>query len=196
MPDAPNEPRSKAPAPLVAPAERERAIARLSEAFAHDILAIDELERRMAAVYRAESSGELAALTADLPATLAAAPGVAPLVPAMQRIGALFSSVERTGILIVPERLEIRVAFGSVELDLRQARFAAGVTEIEIRAVFGSVEIRVPTGVQVENDGRAIFGSFESRGGRRVTPVPRSAPIIRLTGRSTFASVEVISADE
>lgn len=200
MADAPRDPMRRAggePSALLAPAERDQTIARLSDAFAHDLLPMDELERRLAAVYRASTAAELGELTADLPARSAAAvvaPDGAPPAPAFQRIAAFLGNVERGGYLIVPAQLEIRVVAGNVELDLTDARFAAGVTEIAVRAFMGNVEIKLPAGVHVENHGGGFLGSFDCR-----VPVPpgrvrAGTPVVRITGRAVLSSVEIVSA--
>ena len=73
------------PTPHSAPsaAERERVIARLGEAYAADRIEMDELERRLAGVYRATSQHALQAILADLDGSaapaLAPSPGVRPV---------------------------------------------------------------------------------------------------------------------
>jgi Domain of unknown function (DUF1707) len=60
--------------------DRERVADALREAFAEGRLEVDELDQRLAAVYRAKTLGELRPLTADLPVPAAQPP------PARQRI--------------------------------------------------------------------------------------------------------------
>ena len=50
-------------------AEREVAVNRLHSAFAEDRLDVTEFDQRVASAYAARTAGELAPLTADLPAT-------------------------------------------------------------------------------------------------------------------------------
>ncbi|HEY6746688.1 MAG TPA: DUF1707 domain-containing protein [Mycobacteriales bacterium] len=54
--------------------DREKVVAHLNSAFAEGRLDVSELEERVAAAYRAKTMGELAPLTADLPAQYAASP--------------------------------------------------------------------------------------------------------------------------
>ncbi len=181
--------REGAVAPLLTSEAREGAIARLSTAFAHDVLSLEEFERRTTAAYRAKSSNELEHLLADLPVPRAS--GGDPVVafqPIAPRIAAVFANVERGGVVIVPARLEIRALFGNVELDLSEARFEPGVTEISIRSMFGNVEIRLPRGAQVENHGSAMLGSFTSHRSGSMEP---SAVRILVTGRAVLANVEL-----
>ena len=55
-------------------ADRERVVAQLNGAFAEGRLDVRELDERVAAAYAAKTLGELAPLTADLPAGRSPAP--------------------------------------------------------------------------------------------------------------------------
>ena len=191
------------PARLVTTEEREAAVKRLTSAFADDAIEVAEFERRVAEVYKAADVKALDALTRDLPAAPAAgakvpavsdtAGALAPR-PRRRRIASVLSSVERRVGGPMPEVLHVRAVMGNVELDLRDADFAPGVTEIRIRSIMGNVEIELPRHVRVENDGRAFLGhvAVETRGrGRGGREADAQAPVVRVTGRSLMASVEV-----
>ena len=192
------------------PQEREVVVSRLSAAFADDVLEIDEFERRLTKVYEATTSQALVALTRDLPQPVddAAATGSKAVAPAgsraldvdrapVQTIRSVLSSVERDIGGVMPAVLDVRSAFGSVELDLRDAVFPPGVTEIQVRAVFGNVEIDLPENVDIENDGRAVVGSFAVRRRRRTRSTDESpAPIVRITGRALCSNVEIEVGDD
>ena len=166
---------------------REAVIARLSTAFAHDELSLDEFEQRAAAVYRASAPAELQRLVADLPVRAQAAMTDAP-PPLASRIGAVFANVERGGALTVPPRIDIRAVLANVELDLSAAHFQPGVTEISIRAFLGNVELRLPAGARVENHGSGTMASFTSR----VPPASGASAVqVRITGRAVLANVEI-----
>ena len=172
--------------------EREAAIQRLSAAFAADVLPLEELERRLDAVYQAATRSELERLTADLPsaetAPTAPEPAGPPLAP---QITAVFSSTERGGFVEVPVRLELRSVFGNVELDLRSARFQPGVTEIVVLAIFGNIEIELPSDTAVENHAGAIFGNIECDGPRAGVPGAAFPTTVRITGQCIFGNVEI-----
>jgi hypothetical protein len=192
-------PSGRAVAPLPTAAERESAVERLSAAFAHDVLSLDEFERRVTSVYGATAGTELAALTADLPVLPTSDTGSAlargDTSPMAHRVAAVFANVERAGPLEVPALLELRSVFGNLELDLRDARFGAGVTEIAIRAVLGNVEVRLPANAVVENHGSGILASFTCRAdwmeGGLVTA---GGPRVRITGRAVLGNVEIVMA--
>jgi hypothetical protein len=177
-------------APRPSAQAREAAVARLSHAFAHDVLSMDEFERRTAAVYGAANGRELERLVADLPvATRGQLPARGSDLPPMPaRVAAAFSNVERSGAVAVPPRLDIRAVFGNVELDLRAASFHADVTEIVVHAIFGNVEITLPPGTRVENQGSAMVGSFSTRNDPGADP---NGITVRVTGRAIAANVEL-----
>ena len=64
-------------------------------------------------------------------------------------IGVMLGSVVRQ-MDRVPRHLSVRTLLGNVELDLTQAVFAPGVTEIELHAFMGNIEIQLPKNVGVE----------------------------------------------
>jgi hypothetical protein len=182
---------SSLPARVADNQSRERVVQLLSEHFAEDRLALDELERRLELAYKAGTVAELDALVADLPHTptpsrALTAEQVA-AAPPEERIVAVLSSSVRHGGWLVPARLRIIALFGNAELDLRDAHFAPGVSEIHVSAIFGNVEITVPPGVRVENNGSAILGNFEINAGANSA---QPDVVLRITGRAVFGNVE------
>ena len=174
--------------------QREAVVQQLSAHFAADRLTLDELERRLERVYRAQSAAELAELTADLPGTaVATARPVGSHTAVVHHVRTIMGSVERSGAIELPARLEVRAILGNVGLDLREAIFGP-YTEISIRAVMGNVEITLPMGVRVENDGDGFLGSYECHVAPGSMPMVGTAPIVRLTGRAVLGNVEVYAA--
>jgi hypothetical protein len=179
--------------------QREAAVQRLSEHFAADQISMDELERRLDLVYQAQSPGELATLTADLPTvTPPMAAGRLSIAsshqrlrgPVVRRIRTFLGNIERSGPMDVPPMLEVRSTLGNIELDLSDATFGP-LTEIAIHSVLGNVEITLPAGVRVENDGSGLLGSFECHVLPGAMPMVGTAPVVRLTGRTILGNVEV-----
>jgi hypothetical protein len=187
----PVDPPAQAMAPVVSPAAREQVIAVLTDRFANDHLTLEEFERRTAAVYAATTPEALGALTADLGVT--AVPGTRASLPAMH-IGVLLGSVVRD-LREVPRQLEVRTVLGNVELDLTQATFPPGVTEISLRAFMGNIEIQLPKNVGVEDHVSTVLGSFEYRRHPRANSWAESSGIssvVRFTGKVTMSSAEVV----
>lgn len=179
--------------------ERDTTVKLLTAAFTDDAIAVDEFERRVAAVYQAESTKALEEITRDLPAAAPGAVNVPTVIDQsmsvahrrpLQRVRSVLSAVERSVSGPVPERLEVKSVAASVELDLRRADFPPGVTEIHLKAIAGNIEIELPEHVHVEDEGHAFLGVFAVRGRSR----PRDGeptPVVRITGRSIMSNIEV-----
>jgi hypothetical protein len=145
-----------------APDERERAVEMPTRHFANDDLT--ETESGMAAAGPIPSS----------------------------HISELLSGHETKLAGVVPSHLRLRVQLGYIELDLTEATFEPGITNIEVHAFMGYVQVRFPPGVQVEGRGHALFGffSFKNKHGRRAQDATDSQPVVRVTGRVTFGFAE------
>lgn len=179
---------------------RERAVARLSDAFAADTLDVEEFERRLTLAHRANTISELDQTLADLgaadpPATRA----IAVRQPAANisvsegsgtAVVAIFGGVERRGSWTLPRQLSAFAVMGGIVLDFREAVLMPGVTEIHVVAVMGGVELIVPPTLSVEVSGAAIFGGFG-----HVERVPAesdpSRPVLRVRGVAAFGGVSV-----
>lgn len=125
-----------------------------------------------------------------------------------ETLRAMFGSTERRGTWKVASHLEVRVAFGSAELDLREADLGPGLTTIDISVKFGSVEITVPPDLAVEVNVSTVAGSCEDM--RRAASTPSAnptagepyrtapdtnAPRVRIVGTASFGSCEVIALE-
>jgi len=167
--------------PLV-PAARERIVEQLKRHYANDDLSEGELESRLKEAYAARTVSDLENIVVDLPSLG---------VPRTDTsIKALWSGQERKLAGLVPPQLTLKSVMGYVELDLRDATFAPGITTIDVRSFMGYVEIRLPVGVRVESDGRALFGYFALKGLDE-----ESDRVVRITGRAVFGYAEVILPD-
>lgn len=183
----------------VSEADRQRVTEVLAHHFSEDRLELEEYERRLELVERAESAEALSVLVADLApasrqdALVASGPVVALArleeVPPEASVVAVFSNVTRTREWTPPRALKVVSVFGNTELDFRQARLAPGVTSVRVKAVFGNVHLVVPPGVWVELHGTGVFGNFEdSRGGSGDEASPCT---LRVTGTAVFGNAEV-----
>lgn len=102
----------------------------------------------------------------------------------------IMSSAERRGAWNVPRHLDVNVFMGSVELDLRNASLAPGVTVIDVSVTLGSVDIIVPPHVPVEVGMAATLASVDETTG--FTSVPDDVPVLRVVGGATLGSCEII----
>ncbi|MFG1807974.1 DUF1707 domain-containing protein [Streptomyces sp. NPDC049040] len=173
--------------------ERDHVAALLGDALGAGRLTVEEHSERLEAVYAARTRGELAPITADLPAP---APGARLATPAdLDPVRALFSKVRRSGQWPVPPHTVARAGFGAVVIDLRQAVFTRREVVIEADSFFGKVEIVVPDDARVYDMGTALFGKRSQIGGRQDKDADggeSDGPVVRITGRSVFGHVRVM----
>ncbi len=177
---------------------REQAIAQLSDAFAHDLIEVEEFERRLTLAHRADTIAEVQQTVTDL----TAAPPSTALVPARAEppvlanerksasLLAIFGGVERHGPWTLPRRLQAVAIMGGIVLDFREALLLPGVTEIHVLALLGGAQIIVPPGLSVEVSGTAIMGGFG-----HVERIPEQLdpdrPVLRVHGLAIMGGVAV-----
>jgi uncharacterized protein DUF1707/cell wall-active antibiotic response 4TMS protein YvqF len=153
------DPDEQAPPILASDAERERGVELLREAVAEGRLTLEEFSDRVGAAQVARTGRDLAILTRDLPSPPASgAPGRAEL-PARARHRAAFSRLVRRGPWELAQRSSFQSIFGTIVLDLREARLAAAEVEVEIFNLFGTVTVIVPEGIVVSVEGGGWFAS-------------------------------------
>jgi hypothetical protein len=161
--------------------ERERAAERLREELVDGRLTLEEFSNRLDLVYRAETSADLAAVEADLPAPRP------PARPASRWVVAVMGGSDKKGRRRVAERLKVLALMGGCVLDLREAELESTETTITCTAVMGGVEIVLPEGVEVEVTGFALMGG----NGVDVPPAPPGAPRLHVRAFSLMGGVDV-----
>ncbi len=184
----------------VSDADREQAAEALRIAAGDGRITFEELDERLSAAYAARTYGELAVVTADLPAAGGPPPGAlqdsAPRFPA-GRIGgipgagvsvAVMSEVNRAGEWVVPPRHTAVAIMGGVNMDLREARFSQPEVTIDVFALMGGVDIIVDESVAVDVSGFAFMGGFDHRASGPGVP---GAPRVRVTGFALMGGVNV-----
>lgn len=174
---------------------RERAIQQLSDAFARDLLELDEFERRLTIAHRAEAPAELEPLTADLPAP-ASASALVPIARApgavrdRQTLVAVMGGSQRSGRWTPPRKLRVLALMGGTTLDFREATLAPGVSEVYVVAMMGGAQIIVPPQLAVEMNGIAIMGGFEHTERAPTEPDP-DRPLLRVHGLVCMGGVNI-----
>jgi hypothetical protein len=175
-------------------AEREKVVTRLSDAFAHDRLNIEEFERRLTWAHERNTIASINQLVDDLAEedgkTRAQALAHASDFPEHHEITAILAGNQFSGPRLLPRRVKIRAIFGGVQVDLRDALFPDGTIEMEVKAVFGGVHIIVPPTLAVECHGMAILGGFENLDRAPANP-DLSAPLLRVRGCVVFGGVQI-----
>ncbi|MGZ4246429.1 MAG: DUF1707 SHOCT-like domain-containing protein [Solirubrobacteraceae bacterium] len=154
---------TRQPAILAGDQEREHSTELLSHAVVEGRLTLEEFSDRVERAQAARTREELAVLTQDLPAP-AQAPAPAPsasteVAPTQERHTAFCSRLVRSGPWELAARSSFRSIFGTITLDLSQARLAGPEVELEIFNLFGTVTVLVPEGVDVRVTGGGMFAS-------------------------------------
>jgi hypothetical protein len=188
------------------PQVRERVIRQLTEAFAHDLISVEELEHRLEHVYRAQSAAEAEAIVVDLRSAAATGslPGpnldeprrsrdLGPDAPPRDRFVAILSSSSRRG-LSVPHQLEALAVFSDSVIDLTTASLPADIVEIHVRIVLASMKIVVPAGLRVVNRVGAFLANVETDSALDLAPMVPGTPVVRITGYATLANLEIVAA--
>ncbi|WP_129840010.1 DUF1707 domain-containing protein [Streptomyces sp. RFCAC02] len=159
--------------------DREHVVEILRSAAGDGRLTVDELDERLEAALSARTFGDLAPLTADLPAE-----SVPSRAADFARIDQGRGRIARTGRWSVPRRMEIRVKLGEVRLDFTEALIRHGVLDIEVDLGLGGELLLITRpGVVVEADGlERNSGQVKvaAASGPGADPVLR----VRLAGRS------------
>jgi hypothetical protein len=168
-------------------ADRERAVAVLREHAAEGRLTLEEFTERIDAAYRATTQQDLDELGRDLP-TAATSESASRRSPT-RVLFSMFGSVERTGRIRVRDRVVCLVAFGNIDLDLREATLEGDSITVVALCAFGAFDLYVPEGVEVDLHGFALFGHKDANGN---DPAPRpGTPLVRVYGLALFGGMDV-----
>ncbi len=172
-------------------ADRDRVLDVLREAAAEGRLTPDELDERMGAALAARTLGELAALTADLPAGLPdqAWPTVASAPPEPSpdvfRIDQHYGSVQRSGRWVLPERLELRPSWCDVTLDLTEAIITHPVLRIDMNMRGGSLLVLTGPGMAVTTN-ELVTRYTDLEIGSDAVPGERAVLVVELAGKMRY----------
>jgi hypothetical protein len=138
--------------------DRDEVVEKLRVAAGDGRLTPEELDERLEAALTARTYGELAALTADLPAggpQGSAAP--APAVPLLE-FDQWGGNVTRTGRWVTPASIKARVVGGNVKLDFTEAHLSHPTLPIEANVQGGNLILVVKPGISVETNRLAMLG--------------------------------------
>ncbi|GAB2909582.1 DUF1707 SHOCT-like domain-containing protein [Streptomyces heilongjiangensis] len=140
-------------------ADRDRVVEVLRVAAGDGLLTADELDERLEAALSARTLGDLAPLTADLPASATAGAAWAE-AKELVRIEQVHSGpVERRGRWVVPRRLELAVTFCAVTLDFTDAVITHDTLRIDLNMTGKTLKLITRPGVVVDSDGLHLVHS-------------------------------------
>lgn len=172
----------------------------LSTAFAEGRISREEHDERLQQAMAAKTFDDLIPITHDLvviaPQTRAA---VAPADTSYavdtsrsnaqpDRMVAIFGGVNRKGRWRVRKQSQALALFGGMDLDLRDAVFEDKVVEISGFWCFGGMEIKVPAGIEVQDQVAGIFGGSDVSDVGEPQP---GAPTLVIKGLALFGGVSV-----
>ena len=155
--------------------DRDRVVELLRMAAGDGRLSADELDQRLEVALTARTYGELAALTKDLPAAPGA--GTAALgadePKELIRIDCHSSTTKRDGRWLVPQRMEVRVASGTVTLDFTEAVITQPSLLIDAEVHSGRLNLITRPGIVVDADDVAARSGYIKVPGARGRPRAR-----------------------
>lgn len=167
--------------------DREQAAETIRIAAGDGRLSADELDERLEKALTARTTGELAVLTADLPAV----PGAAAAQPKdLVQISCMGGNARRDGDWVVPRRMEIRATGGNVKLDFTEAVITGPTLQVDAAVRGGNLIVVTRPGVEVDTDGvTMIGGSVRTRPARG--PKQPVALRVQLAGQAWGGNVVV-----
>ncbi|SPF06765.1 DUF1707 SHOCT-like domain-containing protein [Streptomyces sp. MA5143a] len=172
-------------------ADRDRVVDVLRVAAGDGLLTAEELDERLEAALSARTLGDLAPLTADLPASaMAGAAGAE--AKDLVRIEQVHSGpVERLGRWVVPRRLHLAVTFCAVTLDFTDAVITHDTLRIDLNMMGKTLKLITRPGIVVDTDGLQLT---HSKVKHRPAPASSDTPVIlrvELVGRKIHGRVVV-----
>jgi hypothetical protein len=145
-------------------ADRDQVVELLRVAAGDGRLSPEELDERLERALTARTYAELAALTADLPAT----PGTAVVPPGagalsvtpkdLVRIDVRGSGVSRNGRWVVPKEMHVTVRGGGVTLDFTEAVITQPLLRITAEVRGGGLRLITKPGIVVDADDLSVHG--------------------------------------
>jgi hypothetical protein len=164
-------------------ADRDQAVELLRIAAGDGRLTAEELDERLETALTARTCGELAALTADLPASPGRAAATLALSPDdLVCVDCRGSNAKRDGQWVVPRRMQVLVTSGSVLLDFTEAVIFQPSLQIDAEVSSGRLTIVAPPGVVVDASAVAAENSYV----KVLLPASPDVPVtlrIRVSGK-------------
>ena len=179
--------------------DRHKVAEVLRQAAGEGRIDLEELDERLEATFHAKTYGDLVPITVDLPVACNRVPRPSPPPPRMpvgplQRYAssvAVMSETKRTGSWLVEDGTIAFALMGSVLLDMREARFAAGEVTVNASALMGEVKVIVNAGTTVVVEGIGVMGEYTEHRPKVALEGQPGGPVLRLRGLALMGSVNV-----
>lgn len=203
---------NSSPADGIPDYQRQRAIDRLTEAFASNRLSMDEYERRVSQANALTRIDALEELTSDLPAVRPSAEptrgrpardtaarvsadspaGTNDAIVGAPAVSTMCVMGDRSlaGNWLTSDRVSTFTLMGSIKVDLRDADLPPGRVKIDVFTVMGETTIIVPPGLPVHMGASVIMG--EARADRDVNQQTRGAATwVEISGMVLMGEIRV-----
>ncbi len=167
--------------------DRERVVEVLAASVADGRLTLEEHSHRVQLAYQARTLGELATLTSDL----VSAAGQPLQLDDSRTVTAFFTTVQRDGRWVVPDRLTVTAVGSQVTLDLREALLQGMHTVLHATLVGGQLHLVVPERVQVTVTRSRQPGRVQPDLAARRLPRPPGSPLIEVRAFTVAGRVHV-----
>ncbi len=174
---------------------RERALDLLTAAYAQDRLPLDDYERRARAVQQARDAGDIALVTADLPAAAQqSSPRHFPVESRhgpQETVACIMSDRRMSGDWLSSDAVTGITVMGSTTMDLRDATLPPGRLRIELFTLMGETKIIVPPGLPVRLSAFPLMAEarLDDRVPRRVDP---DSPWVEVSGMAVMGEIRVV----
>jgi Domain of unknown function (DUF1707) len=138
--------------------DRDEVVEKLRVAAGDGRLTPEELDERLETALTARTYGELAALTADLPAGGPHGSVASPRAAEVLEFNQWGGNITRTGRWVTPASIKARVVGGNVKLDFTRAQLSFPTLPIEANVQGGNLILVVKPGISVEANRLAMLG--------------------------------------
>lgn len=102
-------------------------------------------------------------------------------------VSATFSGTNRTVLSQAFRGGTVSVTFGSVEIDMRQAKLHENGADLQVSATFGGVTLHVPRDWVLHQDGSSVLSDVEDVRSNH----PTEGPVLRLRTSTTLGNVTI-----
>jgi hypothetical protein len=178
-------------------AQQEIAENALTEAFALDLITMEELEKRLYQVHGAHSNSEITSYLEDLPPdlltssreeTAAADPSNSDIEKGEKKQTTILSSNLLCGAKLRRKRINAKVVLGEHTLDYSKTILEPGKYFINLKTIFGDTKIIVPPEYAVTSEIRSILSEVKNKTHKEPDV---NTPVIIITGKAILSSVTI-----
>lgn len=202
--------------PVALEARRELALDRLTEAFASDLVTMEDYEARVSEIQNADRPGAIDAAVADLPQvrprdatkghgaarrgsgrenrSLAYRNAIDPRLRGEESVACILGNRNLQGDFLSGDKIGSFTVLGTTSIDLRDTALPPGALRIDAFCVLGNLKVIVPHGLPVRMNSLPILG--DSHIARDVERrVERDMPHVVVNGFAVLGNLVVVAQD-